>query len=283
MPRMDGLTFLKKLMASFPLPVVIVSSFTPAGCALSLEALESGAVDVIGKPASAAEQQNKTFTDTLADKVKAASQARFRKAAPAKEKPRAKVHIPRVTDKVVVIGASTGGTEALREFLARMPEDCPGIAIVQHMPENFTGAFASRLNSQCTIEVREAEDGMEVIPGRAIIARGSHHLVLERIGSHYRVGVKGGPLVCRHRPSVEVLFNSAAKSAGDKAVGIIMTGMGADGAQGMKNLRDTGAHTIAQDEASCVVFGMPKEAIKLGAAETVAPLDRIPEALFSYL
>lgn len=286
MPRMDGITFLRKLMKSYPLPVIIVSSYTPQGCAIALEALEIGAVDVMQKPELTPGPTLVEFSTQLIDKVKAASQVKFRPSLPLAP-PRQTVSLSRPisTNRIIAIGASTGGTEAIREILQAMPQDCPGIVIVQHMPENFTRAFAERLNRLCAIEVLEAEDNMDVRPGRAIIAHGGRHLIVRARGDGpgYRVQCKDGPLVCRHRPSVEVLFNSVAKVAGPHAIGVILTGMGSDGAQGLKNMRDAGAHTIAQDEASCVVFGMPKEAIKLGAAEKIVSLDKIAATVFSFL
>lgn len=288
MPRMDGITFLKKLMASHPLPAIIVSSLTPKGCATSLQALEYGAVDVVEKPRATSGTDLAEFSVRLIDKIKAAAQVKIQKVSSAGAKPAVSIPKPvtamiRTTEKVIAVGASTGGTEALKVFLSAMPADCPGIVIVQHMPGTFTRAFADRLNGLCQIEVVESEDGMSVIPGRAIIAEGTRHMLLRRSGARYYVEVKDGPLVCRHRPSVEVLFNSVAKYAGSNAVGVIMTGMGADGALGLKTMRDAGARTIAQDEASCVVFGMPKEAIRLEAAERVVSLDKIPNAVFSLL
>ncbi len=283
MPRMDGITFLRKLMGSYPLPVIIVSSLTPAGCATAMEALEAGAVEVMEKPALAEPESLHEFGIQLADKIRAAAQVRqVRPTRPElRTKRRPTLAMTKTTNKVLAIGASTGGTEALRAVLQEMPPSCPGIVIVQHMPEGFTRSFAERLNEICTINVAEAEDGMSVLPGHAIVARGNFHLVLQRSGARYYVDVREGPLVCRHRPSVEVLFNSVAKVAGANAIGVILTGMGADGAEGLKTLRDAGAHTIAQDEASSVVFGMPKEAIRLGAAERVVSLDRIPQAVLS--
>ncbi len=297
MPKMDGITFLRKLMAVYPIPVIVVSGVTPKGCAASLEALELGAIDVMEKPSFSAEDELHEFSMRLCDKIRGAASAGNKlkkRAEKAASSPLAKAReaaaervttpsLPKATNKIICIGASTGGTEALKEVLVRMPVNCPGIVIVQHMPENFTSAFADRLNRQCAIEVLECESGLEVKPGRAIIAHGDTHTVVQRASTGVIVQRRDGPLVCRHRPSVEVLFNSAAKVLGSQAVGVILTGMGADGAGGLKNMRDAGAHTIAQDEESCVVFGMPKEAIKLGGAEKIAPLGRIPEAIFSFL
>ncbi len=285
MPRMDGLTFLKKIMAHRPLPVIVVSGVTPKGCELSLQALETGAVEVMEKPAFDEGQAVAEFSTQLCDKVKAAARVKLS----AKRTPRpapTKIAVPsgaRAGIDLLAIGASTGGTEALKEVLQRMPADCPGIVIVQHMPVNFTAAFAQRLDQICAIEVVEATGQLPVAPGRAIIARGGQHMVVRKSGTLYSVEVRDGPLVCRHRPSVEVLFNSVAKTAGPRAVGIILTGMGADGAQGLMNMRDAGAHTIAQDELTSVVFGMPKEAIKLGAAEKIVSLDKVAQTAFSFL
>jgi two-component system chemotaxis response regulator CheB len=274
MPRMDGLTFLKKLMHFHPLPTVVISSLTKAGCHASLEALASGAVEVLAKPGgpySVGELRN-----TLAERIRAAAAARVRKPQP-KEAPVRPLAPALALDPaaVIAIGASTGGTEALREVLQAMPPDAPGIAVVQHMPEAYTAAFARRLNELCRIEVKEAVQGDRLVPGRALIAPGNHHLAVRRSGALYFAEVMDGPPVSRHRPSVDVLFRSAAQAAGPNAVGVLLTGMGDDGAQGLLELREGGAHTIAQDEASCVVFGMPKEAIALGAAAEVLPLGRI--------
>lgn len=284
MPRMDGVTFLRKLMKYHPLPVIIVSSLTPKGGELALEALDAGAVDVMCKPGSAYTVGDMSVE--LTDKIKAAArvdviQRRETKPRPAiKERPR--LSLTQTTHKVVVIGASTGGTEALTEVLTAMPANAPGIVIVQHMPEFFTRSFADRLNGLCAIEVKEAEDGDRVFPGRAIIAPGNYHMLLTRSGAVYQVRVKSGPLISRHRPSVDVLFKSVARYAGKNAVGVIMTGMGNDGADGMKEMHDNGAVTIAQDETSCIVFGMPKEAIARGGVDHVVPLHRIAHTLLQY-
>ncbi len=296
MPKMDGLTFLRKLMEWFPIPVVIVSGLTPKGCSLSLEALEIGAVDVIEKPALTNERALADFSTRLIDQVKAASQVRFRKPEPAAQpRPRPAVGGPlgapkpagrplgKDTQKLIAIGASTGGTEALKTVLERMPVDCPPILIVQHMPGTFTKAFAERLNRQTPIEVLEAEDGMEVKPGRAIIGNGNLHLLIRKGAGKWQAETRDGPLVCRHKPSVEVLFNSFAKNVGANAIGVMLTGMGRDGADAMKNMKDAGARTIAQDEKSCVVFGMPKEAIKTGAVEKIVPLDMVTDSVLSFL
>lgn len=290
MPRMDGITFLQKLMSQHPIPVVIVSSLAEKGSETVLKALEYGAVEIIQKPTLGAKQFIEESRMSICDAVKAASQARLRQlVAPKKIKPKltadavlakpsSKAMI-QTTEKVVAIGASTGGTEALRVLLEAMPLDAPGIVVVQHMPENFTAAFAKRLNGLCDISVKEAEDNDTVIRGRALIAPGNRHLLLRRSGARYYVEVKDGPLVCRHRPSVDVLFRSAATYAGKNAVGVIMTGMGDDGARGMLEMREKGAYTIAQDEASSVVFGMPKKAIEMDAVEDIISLSRIPESI----
>jgi len=282
MPRMDGLTFLRRLMHYNPIPVVIVSSLTARGGSLAMEALQAGAVEVMCKPGASYSVGDMVIE--IAEKIKAAAQVRVTRheagAVGEHVKPVSGVQrlsLSQTTNKVLAIGTSTGGTEALRQVLPRLPGNAPGIVIVQHMPEHFTKAFAEHLNGDCAIDVKEAEDGDTVVPGRALIAPGNYHMMLQRSGAVYCVSVKQGPLVSRHRPSVDVLFKSVAKYAGQNAVGIIMTGMGNDGASGLKEMRDAGARTIAQDEASCVVFGMPKEAIVLGAAEYVEPLSRIPE------
>ena len=293
MPKMDGLTFLKKLMEWFPIPVIIVSGLTPKGCDLSLEALEIGAVDVIEKPALTNERALAEFSTRIVDTVKAASLVRFDRKRDSARVPSRPAHndskpagraIGRSTNKLVAIGASTGGTEALKAVLERMPVDCPPIMIVQHMPGTFTKAFADRLNRQTPIEVLEAEDGMEVKSGRAIIGNGNLHLLVRKAGpGKWQAETKDGPLVCRHKPSVEVLFNSFAKNVGNLAIGVMLTGMGRDGADAMKNMRDAGSRTVAQDEKSCVVFGMPKEAIKTGAVEKIVPLDKVTDTVLSLL
>ncbi len=286
MPRMDGLTFLKKLMKYFPLPVVILSSLTPAGSQTALEALAAGAVEVLSKPGSSFSVAD--MSELLAEKVRAASRARIKPPS----SPPAQADIPskplsynramsETTLKVVAIGASTGGTEAIKQVLTLLPPTAPGIVIVQHMPPNFTTAFAERLNSICHIQVREARDGDSVLPGLALIAPGNFHMLLRRSGARYYVEVKDGPRVHHQRPAVDVLFRSTAKYAGRNAVGILLTGMGADGAQGLLEMKQAGASTIAQDEQSCVVYGMPKEAVKIGAVDEVVPLDKIGQRLLS--
>jgi two-component system chemotaxis response regulator CheB len=292
MPRMDGLTFLRKIMSQHPIPVVICSSLTEQGAETTLRAMEYGAVDIILKPRVGARQFLEENRIRLVDAVKAAAGARLRKPAPrvAHVAPKltadavlripGREHVLRTTEKVVVVGASTGGTEAIRELLQVLPIDAPGMVIVQHMPEHFTTAFAKRLDQLCAVTVKEAQDNDSVIPGQVLIAPGNRHTLLKRSGARYYVEVKDGPLVCRHRPSVDVLFRSAARYAGPNAVGVIMTGMGDDGAQGMLEMKEAGAAlNIAQDEESCVVFGMPKEAIKKGGTDRVLPLAAIPGAI----
>ncbi len=288
MPRMDGITFLQKLMDQHPIPVVICSSLAEQGSETALKALEYGAVEIIQKPRLGTKQFLEESKIRICDAVKAASQARPRRLSKIHNvepkltadaviaKPTTKVMIE-TTEKVVVAGASTGGTEAIRVFLEALPPDTPGIVIVQHMPEHFTASFAKRLDALCRVSVKEAEDNDTVIRGRALIAPGNLHTLLKRSGARYYVEVKDGPLVSRHRPSVDVLFRSAARYAGRNAVGVIMTGMGDDGARGLLEMKEAGAFTVAQDEESCVVFGMPQEAIKKGAAAKVLPLEHIAE------
>lgn len=294
MPHMDGITFLKKIMAQRPIPVVICSSLAGRGSETALKALEYGAVDIIEKPRVAAKRFLEESRIRICDVVKAAAGVRpkmlVEKHASASpkltadvilEKPTSRAMI-QTTEKVVAVGASTGGTEALRTLLEALPLDSPGIVIVQHMPEHFTAAFARRLDSLCRVTVKEAENDDSVIPGRALIAPGNRHLLLKRSGARYYVEIRNGPLVCRHRPSVDVLFRSAARYAGRNAVGVIMTGMGDDGAKGMLEMKQAGAVTIAQDEKSCIVFGMPKEAIKLGAVDSIAHLDLLADRILSH-
>lgn len=285
MPRMDGLTFLKKLMKHFPLPVIVVSSLTPKGSKLALEAMEAGAIEVIAKPGGSYSVGE--MGAQLADKIRAAAKARpLRRNADESPTPAATMHtraLAETTNKLVAIGASTGGTEALREVLTRMPPNSPGILIVQHMPANFTRAFADRLNGLCQVTVREAKDNDSALPGTCLIAPGNFHMLLKRSGARYFVQVKSGPMVHHQRPAVDVLFKSMAQYAGANAVGVILTGMGADGADGIAQMKTSGAKTIAQDEASCVVFGMPKEAIKTGAIDRVVSLKNIPQAIIDML
>ena len=300
MPKMDGLTFLRKLMSQRPIPVVICSTLTEDGSSAMVAALEAGAVDVINKPRIDTAQALRESTVHICDVARAAAQtrpglARVARVAPPAVKIEKKLTADAVlpsrplrrapsgsTGPIVCIGASTGGTEALREVLMELPYNCPATVIVQHMPEKFTAAFSSRLDGLCAPEIKEAANGDAVIPGRVLIAPGNRHMMLERIGSSYRVAIKDGPRVSRHRPSVDVLFRSAAQNAGPSALGILMTGMGDDGAQGLLEMRGAGAATIAQDEASCVVFGMPKAAIDLGAAAKVVSLHRIAREIGAF-
>ncbi len=280
MPRMDGITFLKRLMHYRPMPVVVVSSLTGRGTEMAVAAMEAGAVEVLGKPTSAYELGN--VGGLLLEKIKAAAAARVR---PALSKPAGPLETPtamlRTTDRILAIGASTGGVQALTEVLTAFPAGAPGTVVVQHMPAGFTASFAQRLNGMCRVEVKEASDGDGVFPGRVLIAPGGKHMLLQRSGARYYVVVKDGPEVFHQRPSVEVLFDSVAKYAGSNAVGAILTGMGADGANGLLNMRRAGARTVAQDEASCVVFGMPAEAIKCGGAERVVPLNDIARTIIN--
>lgn len=291
MPQMDGITFLRKLMSQHPIPVVMCSSLTEKGSETLLQAMEAGAVDVILKPKIAAADHLAETADHIRAVVKAAARARLgnlrRPRATATTSPAAKLTadavlppptgraMAKTTEMIVCVGASTGGTEALREMLEALPANAPGIAIVQHMPENFTAAFAKRLNGLCEVEVKEAEDGDPVLRGHVLIAPGGRHMLLERRGARYHVSVRDGPLVSRHRPSVDVLFRSAARNAGSNAMGVIMTGMGDDGARGMEEMHNAGAYTLAQDEASSVVFGMPKEAIARGGVDRIVSLELI--------
>jgi two-component system chemotaxis response regulator CheB len=274
MPRMDGLTFLRKLMKYYPMPTVIVSSLTPQGGKLTLEAMDIGAVDVIAKPNSAYSVGD--MSAQLAEKIRAASRARLIKRD---ESVRADTEpiraLAQTSNKVIAIGSSTGGTEALKAILTKMPPNSPGIVMVQHMPANFTTAFAARLNDLSQITVKEAQDNDSVTPGTALLAPGNYHMILRRSGARYYVEIKTGPMVHHQRPAVDVLFKSTAKYAGANAIGVILTGMGSDGAEGLLEMKQAGASTIAQDEKSCVVFGMPKEAIKLGAVDKVVSLEHI--------
>ncbi len=292
MPRMDGLTFLKKIMSQHPIPVVICSSLADDHAQSTLKALEFGAVDIITKPKIGTKRFLEDSQIVICQAVKAAASARLRILSPGHAvepkltadailSPAAHAMLE-TTEKVVVIGASTGGTEALKTLLESLPEDSPGIVIVQHMPELFTRAFAKRLDGLCSITVKEAETNDTVLRGRALIAPGNHHTLIKRSGARYYVDIKDGPLVCRHRPSVDVLFRSAARYAGQNAVGAILTGMGDDGARGLLEMKQAGAMTIAQDEASCVVYGMPKEAVKYGAVNKVLPLNSIAGAILTY-
>jgi two-component system chemotaxis response regulator CheB len=284
MPRMDGITFLKKLMRYYPLPVVIVSSLTAKGSKLALEALSLGALEVISKPSSSYSVGD--LSVQLADKIRAVAGIKVtglpeqhNRAQEIRRAPVSKA-LSSTTEKIIAIGASTGGTSALKTILMQMPPNAPGIVVVQHMPAKFTTSFSERLDRLCSVQVKEAEDGDSVINGKVLIAPGNYHMLLRKSGARYYVQVKQGPMVNHQRPSVDVLFKSAAEYAGENCLGIILTGMGADGAEGLLMMKNAGARTIAQDEETCVVFGMPKEAIKRGAIEKVAPLQDItPTAL----
>ncbi|RVV99796.1 chemotaxis response regulator protein-glutamate methylesterase [Mesobaculum littorinae] len=313
LPRMDGLTFLSQIMRQRPMPVVICSSHTQHGSDAALRALEIGAAEVIGKPSIATDAERSEAQIRICDAIRAAAQARHgtarrsrsagQPAAPARApaapvpsstgngpKLSADAILPRAAARasggaltpVVAIGASTGGTEALLSVLRQLPETAPPVVVVQHMPEKFTAAFASRLDAHCRIAVSEARDGDQLVPGRALIAPGSHHLLVERNGRDYRVKTLDGPYVSRHRPSVDVLFRSVAQSVGAHAMGILMTGMGDDGARGLLEMRQAGAETLCQDEASCVVFGMPREGLKIGASDRAVALDRLPAEILEW-
>ena len=294
MPRMDGLTFLRKIMAERPTPVVICSSLTEKGATTTLQAFEAGAIDCVLKPKDGVKKYLEGASNELVSAVRDAAKVNPRRlcaAPPAMPKivpkatadailpPQGAGALAQTTERIVAIGTSTGGTQALEAVLKTLPRVCPGMVIVQHMPEKFTASFAARLDGLCEIEVREAQNNDRVLPGRALIAPGGKHMLLKRSGAFYHVEVVDGPLVNRHRPSVDVLFRSVARFAGRNATGIIMTGMGDDGARGMREMHEAGAETVAQDEATCVVFGMPKEAIKLNAVDRVMPLQEIPRAI----
>lgn len=298
MPKMDGITFLRKLMSQHPIPVVMCSSLTEAGSETLMQALEAGAVEVILKPKIAAADFLAESGARIRETVRAAAQARLGAArrrpvgsstlgtaakltADAVLPPPTGKAMAKTTEMVVCIGASTGGTEALRELLEALPSNTPGIVIVQHMPEKFTAAFAKRLNGLCEVEVKEAVHGDPVLRGHVLIAPGDKHMMLERQGARYVVAVKDGPLVSRHRPSVDVLFRSAARSAGSNAMGVIMTGMGDDGARGMLEMHEAGAFNVAQDEATSVVYGMPKEAVAKGGVDRIVPLDHIAREILA--
>ena len=285
MPGMDGLSFLAKLMKHLPTPVVVLSSLTPRNSELALKALDLGAVEVLCKPGAA--YSTKDIGQPLAHAIRSAAAAKiptvWAKAAEPAGRPAAENLLVQTPHKVIAIGASTGGTKAIEAVLTGMPATAPGIVIVQHMPENFTTSFAKRLNEACALEVREARDDDHVVPGVALLAPGNHHMVLARSGGTYLVKIKDGPRVHYQRPSVDVLFHSVAQAAGRNAVGAILTGMGADGAKGLLAMRVNGAYTLAQDEASCVVFGMPKEAIKMGAADEVVHLGYMSQAIIQAL
>ena len=298
MPRMDGLTFLKKIMAEHPTPTIVCSSLAEKGAAATMEAMAAGALAIITKPKMGVKQFLQEAGNDLVSAVRAAARANIRRVHPGAvaPPPRPKLTadamlaaqaagmsaMANTTDKVVAIGTSTGGTQALEAVLTKLPAVTTGIVIVQHMPEKFTAMFAERLDSLCAMEVREAKDGDRVLPGRALIAPGGRHMMLKRSGAQYYVEVADGPVVNRHKPSVDVLFRSVAQVAGRNALGVIMTGMGDDGARGMKEMHDAGAQTVAEDESTCVVFGMPKVAIDLGGVDRAVPLDRIPQEIIAY-
>jgi two-component system chemotaxis response regulator CheB len=298
MPRMDGITFLKKIMMERPTPVVICSTLTEKGAKTTMEALAAGAVCIITKPKLGLKQFIVDTSDDLVHAVKAAAKANVRRLAMRAEAPPLAPQVKnnadvilsaaspkamvQTTERVVAIGTSTGGTQALEEVLTALPRVCPGMVIVQHMPEKFTAAFAARLDSICQIRVKEAQNNDRVVPGQALIAPGGKHMVLKRSGAQYFVEVLDGPLVNRHRPSVDVLFRSVAKSAGANALGLIMTGMGDDGAAGMLEMKNAGARTIAQDEETCVVYGMPKEAVKRGAVDKILPIGALHREIIQH-
>jgi two-component system chemotaxis response regulator CheB len=289
MPKMDGLDFLEKLMRLRPMPVVMVSSLTERGSEITMRALELGAVDFVTKPKISIQSGMREYTDLIADKIRAASKARVRARTLPQAGAAGQTALPQLrnplmsSEKLIIIGASTGGTEAIREFLMQMPSDCPGILITQHMPEGFTKSFAKRLDSLCKIAVIESQGNERVLPGHAYIAPGHSHLTLARSGANYMTKIDQGEPVNRHRPSVDVLFRSAAQFAGKNAVGVILTGMGKDGAAGMLEMKNAGAYNFAQDEASCVVFGMPREAIAVGGTHEVGPLQALPGMVLGYL
>lgn len=287
MPRMDGLDFLERLMRLRPMPVVMVSSLTERGSEITMRALELGAVDFVTKPKASIQSGMLEYAELIAEKIRIASRARIKPRTLAGGEPAgpqlAAIRNPLTSsEKLIIIGASTGGTEAIKDFLIQLPPDCPGILITQHMPEGFTRSFANRLDKLCRISVKEAEGGERVLPGHAYLAPGHSHLMLVRSGANYMTRIDQSEPVNRHRPSVDVLFRSAALNAGKNAVGVILTGMGRDGAAGMLEMRQAGAYNLAQDEASCVVFGMPKEAIAIGATHEVAPLHELPGRVLEF-
>jgi two-component system chemotaxis response regulator CheB len=288
MPKMDGLDFLEKLMRLRPMPVVMVSSLTERGSEITLRALELGAVDCVAKPKMSIQSGMFEYADMIADKIRAAAKARVKARSVASEGSARSVPLSSVgmyasSEKLIIIGASTGGTEAIKDFLLQMPADCPGILIVQHMPEGFTRSFAQRLDALCTISVKESTGGERVLPGHAYLAPGHSHLQLVRSGANYMTKLDQGPPVNRHRPSVDVLFRSAAQSAGKNAIGVILTGMGKDGAAGMLEMKAAGAHNFAQDEASCVVYGMPREAVLVGGVHEVGALNELPKMVLDFV
>ncbi len=287
MPRMDGLTFLRKLMKYFPIPVIIVSSLTTEGGALAMEALDSGAVDVMAKPGAAYSVGDMSVQ--LADKIRGAARvdmaqrAKIIQAQASKQGQKKSLALTKTTNKIIAFGASTGGTEALGAVLTELPAGMPGIVIVQHMPANFTKSFAERLDAICRIKVKEAADGDTIQPGVALLAPGNFHMMVRRSGARFYVSVKTGPLVCHQRPAVDVMFDSVADFVGASAVGVILTGMGKDGAAGMEKMKKAGSVNIAQDEKSCVVFGMPREAIATGCVDHVVPLQEVAQNIMNVL
>jgi two-component system chemotaxis response regulator CheB len=287
MPKMDGLDFLEKLMRLRPMPVVMVSTLTERGSEITMRALELGAIDFVTKPKMSISDGMREYTDIIADKIRAASQARIaslpRQSASASAAP-APLRNPLISsEKLLIIGASTGGTEAIKSFLLQMPSDCPGILITQHMPAGFTKSFANRLDSLCQISVKEAAGGERILPGHAYIAPGDKHLLLARSGANYVTELSDAPPVNRHKPSVDVLFDSAATYAGKNVIGVILTGMGKDGAAGMAQMKQAGAYNYAQNEESCVVYGMPKEAVAHGGVDEIAHLNDLPKLVLNYL
>lgn len=286
MPRMDGLTFLEKLMAARPTPVIMISSLTEAGSEATFRAMELGAVDFVAKPKLGIREGMEAYAEDIIEKLKAASRARLRRVPPDRAPPAGgveKASAPRMpivgTEKIIAIGASTGGTEAIKDVLIDMPADSPGIVITQHMPPGFTRTFAERLNRLSRLHVIEARGGERILPGHAFVAPGDHHLLVERSGANYVTRLSDAPQVHRHRPAVDPMFESVAKCAGRNVIAALLTGMGKDGAIGLKTIREAGGYTVAQDEASCVVYGMPREAVLLGGAEEVLSLEQIAEAL----
>lgn len=290
MPKMDGLDFLEKLMRLRPMPVVMVSTLTEKGNEITLRALELGAIDFVTKPKMSITQGMHEYTDTIADKIRAAAQAKIASISRPKPVSNSEALAPILlrnplisSEKLLIIGASTGGTEAIKAFLLQMPSDCPGILITQHMPAGFTKSFANRLDSLCQISVKEAEGGERILPGHAYIAPGDKHLLLARSGANYVTALSDAPPVSRHKPSVDVLFESAASNGGKNVVGVILTGMGKDGAAGMANMKQAGAYNFAQNEASCVVYGMPKEAVAHGGVHEIAHLNELPALVLNHL
>jgi two-component system chemotaxis response regulator CheB len=287
MPKMDGLDFLEKLMRLRPMPVVMVSTLTERGSEITMRALELGAIDFVTKPKMSISEGMREYTEIIADKIRVAAQARI--ASPPRQSSNGTatpvlLRNPLISsEKLLIIGASTGGTEAIKSFLLQMPSDCPGILITQHMPAGFTKSFANRLDSICQISVKEAEGGERILPGHAYIAPGDKHLLLARSGANYVTQLSDAPAVNRHKPSVDVLFDSAAAYAGKNALGVILTGMGKDGAAGMAQMKSAGAHNFAQNEESCVVYGMPKEAVAHGGVDEVAHLHDLPKLVLNHL